>query len=411
MVPYLRSKFNREFRPATYQSMLAALQSDCGAPVSFRVAETPCFFPAPLLKSMAVIGRELTERLVSDREYLRQAGDSIPAAYRASGESPHPHFMTVDFGLVREPSGELTPRLVELQAFPSVFAFQLALSHAYRRGYGLEPTLDPLLGGHTESSFWELLSRVILRGHDPENVVLMEIDPYAQKTLPDFLLTSARLGIRILDVRDVIPVRSAGKPARLFYARGSSLVPIHRIYNRTIVDELIRKQVALPFEYGEELDVEWAGHPNWYFQISKFSIPYLDHWAVPPAVFLDKWLEDRGRLPQEPEALILKPLFSFAGQGIRFGPTAAELESIPPSLRRDYLLQQRVRFEPVIETPWGLTQAEIRVMYVWPDEGQLEPVITLIRLGRGMMMGVDHNREQEWVGASASFSPQEDQER
>jgi hypothetical protein len=407
LIPSLRSEFNAHFHPEGYRRLLASLDARTGTHVSFRVAETPCFFERSLLDKMASIGDELTTALLSDEQYLSESNAAVPPQYRAAGESDHPNFMTVDFGLVRDSDGSLSPRLVELQAFPSVFAYQLALSHAYRTSYNLDRSLDPFLGGHTEESFWELLSRVILGKHRPENVVLTEIEPALQKTLPDFNLTAEKLGIRIVDIRDLVPVEQPGGPAKLFYADEGKLVPIHRIYNRAIVDELIRKQIQLPFDYRQDFDVEWAGHPNWYFRISKLSIPYLDHPAVPKAVFLDDWFAGRGRerLPEDRDKVILKPLFSFAGQGITFAPTVEDLERIPVAARHGYLLQERVKFEPVIETPFGRTQAEIRILYVWPDDGVMEPVISLIRLGRGMMMGVDHNKDQEWVGGSASFSP------
>jgi hypothetical protein len=60
-----------------------------------------------------------------------------------------------------------------------------------------------------------------------------------------------------------------------------------------------------------------------------------------------------------------------------------------------------MHFEPVVETPFGPNKAEVRIMYIWLDE--LQPVMTIIRMGRGLMMGVDHNRNLEWVGSSASF--------
>ncbi len=248
---------------------------------------------------------------------------------------------------------------------------------------------------------------MLLGGHDPENVVLVDVDPLQQKTLPDFLVTADRVGLRIVNITDLIPEAHPGRPTRLFYADGKRKIPIHRIYNRAIADEIVRKQVHLPFDFRESLDVEWAGHPNWYFHLSKFSLPYLDHPAVPPAVFLDDWMAGRGRerLPENRESLILKPLFSFAGKGIQFAPSDADLESIPPAQRHQYLLQERMQFEPVIDTPAGPTQAEIRILYLWPDDHDLEPVLSLTRLGRGMMMGVDHNRDKEWVGGSAAFFP------
>jgi len=407
VIQSLRQDFNSRFRPEIYRAFLRNLDACVRTHVSFRVAETPVFLPRELLNEMAVIGADLTHQLVDDPEYLAESRKAIPESWRAADETPHPHFMTVDFGLIREPNGRLAPRLVELQAFPSVYAYQFVLAENYRTAFALDPSLDIFLNGHTDSSFWKLMHRVIARGHHPENVVLTEVDPEHQKTLPDFRVTADRLGLRIVDIADLVPHDRPGKLPRLCYRDGSRLVPIHRIYNRAIVDELIQKKVQLQFDYREHFDVEWAGHPNWYFHLSKFSIPYLDHPAVPPAVFLDDWFrgEGRDRLPADREQWILKPLFSFAGKGIKFAPTDEDLAAIAPRYRHNYLLQQRVKFENVIDTPHGPTQPEIRILYLWPDGGKLEPVLPLIRLGRGKMMGVDHNRDLEWVGASAAFMP------
>jgi len=218
------------------------------------------------------------------------------------------------------------------------------------------------------------------------------VDPFHQKTFPDFLLTRKMLGIPIVDIREVVK-----QGRKLHYRQDGRLVPIERIYNRTIVDELIRKNVTLPFDYRDPLDVEWAGHPNWYFRISKFSLPYLKHEAVPKTWFLS----DVKELPADRENYVLKPLYSFAGAGITFGPPDEQVAAIPEAKRGDYILQERVTFARVIETPHGATQPEIRIMYVWLDE--LTPVMALIRMGRGKMMGVDHNRDLEWVGSSAAL--------
>lgn len=413
MIPSLRQDFNTRFRPESYRQMLHHLDACVRTHVGFRVAETPCFFPQGLLNEMADIGAHLTHRLVDDQAYLHASAAAIPEAWRAADETAHPHFMTVDFGLVRQKDGSLAPRLVELQAFPSVYAYQFVLSEVFRSSYSLDPSLEYFLGGHTEASFWKLLRQVVVGRHDPENVVLTEVEPHQQKTLPDFLVTAERLGIEIVDIATLVPEPRPGRSTRLCYPKNGRLVPIHRIYNRAIVDELIRKQIHLPFDYRESFDVEWAGHPNWYFHLSKFSIPYLDDPAVPPAVFLSDWFAGKGRdrLPEDRDRWILKPLFSFAGKGIEFAPSDETLNAIPAAMRREYLLQERVSFEPVIDTPHGLTQAETRILYLWPDGQKLQPVLSLVRLGRGKMMGVDHNRNQEWVGASAAFFPPGPQER
>ena len=176
------------------------------------------------------------------------------------------------------------------------------------------------------------------------------------------------------------------------------MISIDRIYNRAIVDELARKQVTPSFDYRDEVDVTWAGHPNWYFRISKFSLPYLRYEAVPKTWFLD----EMDSIPKDRENYVLKALYSFAGAGITFSPSDAEIGAIPHSQRHNYVLQERVAFARPMETPDGATQPEIRVMYVWLEA--LTPVMTLVRMGRGKMMGVDHNRNLGWVGSSASLS-------
>ena len=116
------------------------------------------------------------------------------------------------------------------------------------------------------------------------------------------------------------------------------------------------------------------------------------------------FLDELDRLPEDRDRYLLKPLFSFAGGGIIFAPTDADIAAIPAAERPNYILQERIQFAPVIETPDGPTQAEIRIMYVvGPSQANCTPVLPLIRMGRGKMMGVDHNKGLSWVGASAGF--------
>ncbi len=392
MIPSLRQQFNNGFTPEKYQSFLQRVDEACGTHVQFRLSETPCFFPKALLDRMAHDGQILIRQLVDTPAYRAKSDEAVPAEFKVPSEAPQPMFVQVDFGLVRDASGELQPKLVELQAFPSLYAYQGPLADAYIDVYGLDPRLKYLLSGLETSSYRELLRRAIVGSHDPENVILMEIDPQHQKTLPDFLLTEKMLGVRTVDIVDI---RKDG--SRLYYERDGKRVPIRRIYNRAIVDELERKNVTLSFDWRDDLHVEWAGHPNWYFRISKFSIPYLKHASVPKTWFLDK-LEE---IPPDLENYALKPLYSFAGLGVVIAPTKEDIAGIPAEKRPYYILQERLHFEPVIATPFGGTKAEVRVMYIWLDE--LTPVMTIIRMGRGLMMGVDHNKNMEWVGASAGF--------
>ena len=400
MLQPFRNQFNGAFTPERYKRLLDDLDRATRTKIQFRVAETPCFFPRSLMDEMVATGIELTHMLVDSPDYMNAAAAAIPDKYRLGNDNPKPNFMTVDFGLVRAEDGSFKPKLVEMQAFPSIFGYQDLLGKQYIETYGLDRELKWHLGGHDSESYWKLLRKVIVGDHSVENVVLLELAPDTQKTLPDFHMYEEKLGIATVDIAKV---KKEGN--RLLYEREGRWIAIERIFNRAIVDEIERKGIALPFDYRDELDVEWAGHPNWYFRISKFSLPYLSHPAVPKAVFLDDWFEEKNtlNLPVERERLILKPLYSFAGQGIKFSPTDDDLRAIPTEQRRDFLLQERATFEPVIQTPNGDTMAEVRIMYVWPDDGELEPVMSLARMGRGLMMGVDQNRNQEWVGGSAAL--------
>ncbi len=367
MIPALRTAFNAGFTSAKYKQLLQRMNERCGTEIHFRVCETPVFIPPDLSEKLTRYGRELVYQLLDDKEYRRASDLTIPAKWNVPNDDADPLWMCVDFGLVRAASGEIEPKLVELQAFPSLYGYQTILSEEYLASYGIQGNLSPYLDGLDVLSYRELLSRVVVGEHKRENVVLLEID------------------------------------RRLFYLHEGHLTPIERIYNRCIVDELERKQIVPPFDYRDELDIEWAGHPNWYYRISKFSIPWLKHACVPRTWYLDHALDSLSSLSVPREDLLLKPLYSFAGAGIVFAPTDEQLYAIPQAHRHDYILQERIAFTPLVETPHGATQAEIRVMYIWPPGESMRPVLLLARMGRGKMMGVDHNRNLEWVGGSAGL--------
>ena len=391
MIPALRQQFNANFTPEKYQRLLKVMEERCGTPVKFRICETPLFMPTPLLEQMCEYGRELIHQLNSI-EYRKASAEAIPEQFKVPKETARPSFVQVDFGLVKDKAGKLQPKLVELQGFPSLYAYQAMLSQACSEVFGLDSNLRYLLGGLDWEGYKKLLRRAIVGDQDPNHVILMEIDPLHQKTLPDFLLTEKLLGIKTVAITDV---KKVGK--FLFYENNGKRVPILRIYNRAIVDEMVRKGIKNAFHLTDEIEVEWAGHPNWFFRLSKFSLPYLRHECVPKSWFLNQV----DQMPKDLENYVVKPLFSFAGLGVIINLKPEDLAAIPKEQRSQYILQERMNFDPVVETPFGSNKAEVRVMYIWLDE--LQPVMTIIRMGRGLMMGVDHNRNLEWVGSSAGF--------
>jgi len=387
LIPSHRQWFNQNYSPAKYTRFLELLERRCGEGTQFRHSETPCFLPGALVERMARYGREMVEQLLADPRYQEESREAIPAASRAPNEAREPLFVQADFGL----DAELEPKLVEIQGFPTLYCYQPVMAESYRAAYEIDGRLETLPGGLGSAEYHSLLRRAIVGGQDPENVILLEIDPAHQKTRHDFALTEQLYGVRTVDIATL---RKEGN--RLFYERGGRRVPVRRIYNRAIVDELERKKIPLAFDFRDELDVEWAGHPNWFFRLSKFSLPYLRHPAVPETQFLDRV----GKV-ERPERYVLKPLYSFAGSGVIVGPTAEQIAAVPVEHRSQYILQERVDFRPVVETPFGPNKMEVRIMYVWLEK--LRAVNTIIRMGRGSQMGVDHNKGFEWVGASAGF--------
>jgi len=388
LIPSLRQSFNRKWTPAGYRRFLELIEQRSGVAAQFRHSETPCFLPVPLFKKMARAGREMVEQLLADEQYRRDSDAAIPKRYRVPHEAPVPLFVQADFGL----DANLAPKLVEIQGFPSLYSYQPVMAECYREAYGLDPALSALPSGLTSDSYHALLRRAIVGDRDPENVILLEIDPDHQKTRCDFLVTERLFGVRAVDIR---ALRKEGN--RLWYLRDGRPTPVERIYNRAIADELERRAIALPFDWRDDLAVEWAGHPNWFFRLSKFSLPYLRHPAVPRSQFLDR----AGRV-EDPGRYVLKPLYSFAGLGVIVGPAEADLAAIPAEKRSQYLVQERVDFVPVIDTPEGKAKMEVRIMYLRLGS-EMRAVNTIIRMGRGAQMGVDYNKNFDWVGASAGF--------
>jgi hypothetical protein len=397
VIPELRRAYNAAYTDARYQAYCRRLAARVGAPVDFRLAESPIFLPPALRDAMVAAAGEIVGTLLSS-EHQRRSLAAVPADFDVPDCDAHPLFAQIDFAVTLEPGsvGRLAPRLIELQAFPSLYAFQVAQALELRELVPGGERLQFLLSGLDVEGYRRLLGDAILGGHPPEHVVLMDLDPPSQKTYADFTMTEKLWGVRA-----VCPTAVEKRGRELWYRRDGKPTRILRIYNRLIVDELRVKKVELPFRYTEPLDIEWAGHPNWYFRWSKHALPWIDHPAAPRAVLLS----DLDRVPDDLERWVLKPLFSFAGSGVKVDLTRADLESVPAEQRRHTLLMRKVEYAPVIETADGnVSKCEVRIMLAWKDGAPL-PVTTLVRLSQGKMMGVDFNKDRTWVGSSTSFWP------
>ncbi len=396
MIPSIRKEYNQQFSNEKYERFLMALNEIYHHTITFRVAETPVFVDRHFKSKLLKASDEIIDFLV--RKDLKKLTDAaIPPNALVPNETDHTHFLALDFAVVME-GGELEPRLIELQGFPSLYGWQEVLSQKYRDHFVVPHDLQCHFGLNSVS-YRNKLKNVLLNGHRPENVVLLEIEPMKQNTAVDFLATQSFTGIEPVHLGDI-----AREGRKLFYQKEGKKTEIHRIYNRVIFDELDkRKDLKMSFNLTEEVDVEWAGHPNWFFRISKYLMPLIKSKYIPECRLLSEYKE----FPHDLENYVLKPLFSFSGSGVVFNVTPKDLTSVPESQYHAFMLQRKVQYQPVIQAPDGQVKLEIRLLFLWEDGEKRPQVVTnLARLSRGEMIGVKYNKDKTWVGGSVCFFEQ-----
>ena len=395
MIPDLRRAYNEAFSDEKYRAYERRLSERGGMPIPFRLAETPVFLPRYLREEMLAASREIFRQL-STPEALQRSLEAVPRELDIPGCDASPTFVVVDFAVTQGEDGRLKPMLIELQAFPTLYAFQVAQSEELAQLCPEPGRLHWFLSGLGDAAYKKVVGDAVLAGLAPENVVLLDLDPPGQKTAIDFAFTEQFWGVRAVDPGEI---EKQGR--ELWYARDGKRTRILRIYNRLIFDELEASGGKLPFDLREPLDVSWAGHPNWYFRWSKHSLPLLKHPSVPEAVLLS----DLPVPPMDLSQWVLKPLFSFAGSGVKVDVTAGDIAAVPADRRTLTLLMRKVEYAPAIETADGkFSKVEIRVMFV-DRGGKPYPVITLARLSQGKMMGVNYNKDRTWVGSSGCLWP------
>ncbi len=352
MIPELRKKFNSEFTQEKYEAFLNDLNTSLKYPVDFRISETPLFLSDDLKNKLLKACDELCKQVTS-AEFKLKMKDAVPSHLNIPGETDHPEFFVFDFGFVKNKStGEFYPKLIELQGFPTLYGYQYFFELKLKNHFDIPEDFTPYFNNISPDRYVKMLKDVIVGEADPANVILLEIEPEKQKTRIDFAATEKLLGVREVCISDVI---KHGKV--LFYKWNGIEIPIERIYNRVIFDELSRTEKNFNFDLQEELNVTWVPHPNWFYKISKYSLPVLKGEFVPKCFYL----RDLTSYPADLENYVLKPLFSFAGLGVKIDVTKKMLDEIKDP--ENYILQEKVEYAPLIETPDEFAKVEIRMMY------------------------------------------------
>ena len=389
-----RKAFNENFTVEKYEQFLADVNKDLHHPVAFRVAETPIFLTEDFRDKLITAGDDIIS-IILQPDFKQITERAIPDKWRVANENDHPHFIALDFGVCKDEASNIVPKLIELQGFPSLYGFQVELGENYSKTFNIGGDWTVYFNGLDKAAYIDLLRETIIGPYKPDDVVLMDVNAPEQKTAVDFYITQKYLDIPVVSLGDL---EKEGQ--QLFYRLNGEKKLIKRIYNRLIFDEIdndpnIFEKVV---DIRQPLDVEWITHPNWFYRISKFTMPFLKGDYIPKTQFLHQIKE----IPEDLENYVLKPLFSFAGQGVIIDVTKNDFQNIKDA--ENWILQQKVNYEPVVKAPDGGVKVEIRLLYLWPS-GSEKPVlaINLARLSRGKMIGVRYNKDFDWVGGTIAF--------
>lgn len=392
MIKKYRNQFNQNFTEEKYKKFIKDLEKGYSV-IPFRVAETPIFIPNALKDKLIAAGEEIIE-LIKQDNFKELTQNAIPKEWIVPNETAHPHFLTFDYGICKNEHGEITPMLIEMQGFPSLYGFQAHLANSFINSFDLDQHLTPFFNDLDEHSYFNLLKEVIIGDYEPYEVALMDVDAPNQKTAIDFFVTARKLGIKIIALEDIKLI-----DRKLFYEENGKQIQLKRIYNRLIFDEIGENTAIFKssFDPREELEIEWITHPNWFYRISKYTMPFLKGEFVPETHFLNTIKI----IPNDLENYVLKPLFSFAGMGVIIDVTESDIMAIKDP--ENWILQRKVNYEPVVQALDAGVKAEVRMMYLWPEGGEPQLCINLCRLSRGKMIGVRYNADYDWVGGTVGL--------
>jgi hypothetical protein len=301
MIPALRQQFNTNFIESRYDNFVNKIHADWPKMLDFRVAETPVFIDKALKNKLITACESFIDVIVSP-DFNAKTEAAIPVNQNVPNENEHTSFLAIDFAVCKDANGELTPQLIELQGFPSIFGFQSYITEHFQKTYQISSEFGNYFGVKNQAEYIQKLREVIVGDENPENVILLDIYPEKQKTRIDFAVTEAMLGIKVVCYTRILKV---GR--QLFYDNGCQRIEIKRIYNRLIFDDLTNfPDLKTDFHFTDDVDVLWVGHPNWFFRISKYILPFLQSPYSPEARFLSEY---NGVFPADLENYVLKPLF------------------------------------------------------------------------------------------------------
>lgn len=394
MINDTRSYFNQQFTAHKYESYLDYFKSRYPGAIDFRMAETPIFIPDSFKKQMLSTGEYIIEQIKS-KDFIENTNPALNKKFIVPNESRFPSCIVMDFAITSNENGAFSPQLIELQGFPSLFGLEVLQDMAFRSLYDIPNDYSPFLNGYERPQYLAHLERMI-KGDSDKHTVLLEIHPEQQKTRIDFYITRDLINIPIVCLSEIFE-----EDNNLFYQRNVEKIQIDRIYNRVVWDDIIKEKEDIQVKaaiFQKLLNITWVTHPHHYYRISKYLLPFLKHEHIPRTHFLNNITE----IPSDLNEWVLKPLFSYAGNGVKINVTEDDIKNITnPS---EWILQKKVNYASVIETPSGPAKAEIRLFYFWDEPTQTYiATLNLARLSKNEMMGVGFNNSTAWVGGTIAY--------
>jgi hypothetical protein len=292
-----------------------------------------------LSQYLLVLDREVFDELLSetnkiisqalDNKTLRSTLAISPKHYMVGNQPERPDFICVDYALASI-NNKACFKLIEMQGFSSICGFLSEYSQLISESLG--DKFHCFCSYENEVESRAALLSLILDGCNPENVVLLESNPEQQSTLFDFKSIERIFGIKYISLNDLIIEKKS-----LFYHNGSRLCRIDRIYNRIITSSLSGADLVF-YKSLQGMSVTWANHPDWFYLISKSTLPYLDSPFVPKSQLFNFQNIDSYNLNKS----IIKPLWDYAGRGFIKNPQFID-KSIIGTLK-EHVIQEKVKY-------------------------------------------------------------------
>lgn len=395
MIRSTRELFNQSFSKEKQRHIQSYFNNNYPNQLGFKLSESPIFISNNLQEKLFAVSESIIHQIVN--QTILTDFSRVPANQNVPNCKGKPHFLAIDFAICKNNNQEIEPQLIELQAFPSLFFYQVSLAQQFQQQYPFLNDFNFLLNHHSTKDYTQHLQELITANQPPENTIILELFPEQQKTKIDFSITKEHLGIETVCLTKIIK-----KGKTLYYQKNNQEIKINRIYNRLIFDDLEQyPDLKTQFNLTDNVEVDWVTHPNWFFVISKAILPKLQHQYIPKSYFVNDFPDNE---INNLSNYVLKPLFSFAGQGVNLNPKQEDINKIQN--KKDYILQKKVAYAPVFkDINNDFSKAELRLLYTWMPEDDLpKAAISLVRMSKSAMINVSHNQKSEvFTGSSVAF--------